>query len=112
MMLICPICNKGILEKKRIQEVIHGVDLGIFPAEVCSKCGESFTDKKVTIAMERVAKEKGIWGWGRITNITRTGNSLAVRIPKALADHLGIKEGTPAHVYQHKNKIIIEPKVA
>ncbi len=109
--MICLVCEKGTLQPQIIRERMHGVDLGEYPAEVCTFCKESFTDEKTSRAIERAAKEKGIWGWGRTTNITRTGNSLAVRIPKALADHLGIKEGTPAHIYQHKNKIIIEPKV-
>ena len=29
---------------------------------------------------------------------SRWGNSLAVRIPKALADQVGLKDGTPVHI--------------
>ena len=38
--------------------------------------------------IENVAKEKGIWGLGIRTKITRSGNSLAVRIPKKMANFL------------------------
>ena len=33
-MIICPICEKGNLVKKQIDETMFGVPLGKFPAEV------------------------------------------------------------------------------
>ena len=58
----CPICEKGYLKKGKIHETMFGVYLGDFPAEICSKCNESFTDEKTTRAIEKAAKKKGIWG--------------------------------------------------
>lgn len=107
-MVTCPVCEKGTLKKQLVRERMYGVDLGTFPANVCSACGETFTDEKTTLAIQEVAKQKGIWGIGRRTKITRTGNSLAVRIPKALALALDMKEGTEAYVYSQKNKLIVE----
>jgi YgiT-type zinc finger domain-containing protein len=61
-MTICPICNKGTLEKKEIREEVQGIFLGVFPAEVCNKCGESYTDskttKKILIAWDKKNKNK------------------------------------------------------
>ncbi|MDP7115905.1 MAG: AbrB/MazE/SpoVT family DNA-binding domain-containing protein [Candidatus Woesearchaeota archaeon] len=104
----CPMCNKGILHKKTIKEYMFGTYLGQFPAEVCTKCNESFTDTETTRKIEEVAKKKGIWNLGKKTKITRTGNSLAVRIPKEIADHLNLKEGKEAYIHPEKNKLIIE----
>ncbi|MBI4144594.1 AbrB/MazE/SpoVT family DNA-binding domain-containing protein [Candidatus Woesearchaeota archaeon] len=59
-------------------------------------------------AIEAAAKAKGIWGLGRKTKITRTGNSLAVRIPKELAEHLKIKEGRDAYIHPDVKKLVIE----
>ncbi len=106
---ICPICEKGELKKGKIQETMFGVNLGKFPAQICTKCGESFTDEKTTIAIEKKAKEKGIWGMGKMTKIAKSGNSLAVRIPKKIADYLNLKEGREAFIHPEKHKIIIEP---
>ena len=104
-------CNKGILKKERIKEYMFGVYLGEFPAEVCSKCGESFTDSDTTRKIEEAAKQKGIWGLGATTKITKTGNSLAVRIPKKLAEYLKLEDGNEAYIHPENNKLIIESKL-
>ncbi len=107
----CPICEKGELKKEKIREEMFGVYLGEFPAEVCRECGESFTDPETMREIENVAKKKGIWGLGSKTKITRTGNSLAVRIPKRLAEYLKLKDGEEAYVHPESNKLIIEAKI-
>ena len=72
----CPVCEKGTLKNGKIKEEMFGVYLGEYPAEICSKCGESFTDEKTTRAIEDAAKKKGIWGLGKKTKITKTGKVL------------------------------------
>lgn len=104
----CPICEKGVLKKGKIKETMFGVYLGEFPAEMCSNCKESFTDEKTTRAIEEAAKKKGIWGLGKKTKITKTGNSLAVRIPKEIANFLKLKDGSEAYIHPEKGKIVIE----
>ena len=104
----CPICDKGDLKKGMIKETMFGVQLGDFPAQLCSACGESFTDQETTRKIEEAAKTKGIWGLGRKTTVARTGNSLAVRIPKEIVDYLHIKEGSDVYVHPDKDKIVIE----
>lgn len=106
----CPICEKGVLKKQKIKEYMYGIYLGEFPAEVCTKCGDSFTDSETTKKIEDAAKKKGIWGLGATTKITKTGNSLAVRIPKKIVDYLKLKNGEEAYVHPDKHKLIIEAK--
>lgn len=88
MKMKCPICGKGTLRNTRIKESMFGVYLGEFPAQVCSECGESFTDEETTEKIEQAAKKAGIYGLGKKTKITRSGNSLAVRLPKEIATYL------------------------
>ena len=104
----CPICEKGILKKGKIKETMFGVYLGEFPAEICSKCNESFTDSNTTKKIEEIAKKKGIWDLGAKTKITKTGNSLAIRIPKKLVDYLKLEDGKEAFIHPEKNKLIME----
>ena len=104
----CPICEKGSLKTGKVKEEMFGVYLGEFPALICGKCGESFTDENTTKLIEEAAKSKGIWGLGRKTKITKSGNSLAVRIPKEIAEFLNLKEGTEAYIHPDKNKLILE----
>ncbi len=98
-LLICPVCEKWYLKESKIKENMFGIYLGEFPAEICS---ESFTDEKTTRAMEELAKKKGLWGLGKKTKITKTGNSLAVRIPKEIANFLKLKEGNEAYIHPEK----------
>ncbi len=105
----CPICEKGELKKGKIKEEMFGVYLGEFPAEICSKCNESFTDEKTTRMIEDVAKKKGIWGLGKKTEIAKAGNSIVARIPKEIVDYMHIKPGQEAYVHpENRGKIVVE----
>lgn len=104
----CPVCGKGELRKGKIKETMFGIYLGEYQAEICSKCNESFTDERTTKAIEESARAKGIWGLGKKTKITKAGNSLAVRIPKDIANFLKLEEGKEAYIHPEKDKIIIE----
>ncbi len=106
----CPICEKGELKKGRIKEYMYGTYLGEFPAEICTKCDESFTDEETTRKIEETAKKKGLFGLGKKTKITKTGNSLAIRIPKNIANFLKLKEGEETFIHPEDNKLIIESK--
>lgn len=107
-MMKCPMCEKGILKNVNEKHVLFGVDLGTYPGEKCTNCGEVFTDSSVMKKIEQVAKQKGIWGLGRKTKFTFAGNSLAVRIPKEIVKYLRLKAGKEAHIHPEKNKLIIE----
>jgi len=108
MKIKCPICEKGELKKGKIKEYMFGYYLGEFSAEICTKCNESFTDAETTRKIEEIAKRKGIFGLGKKTKITKTGNSLAVRIPKKIADFLKLKDGEEAYVHPEEHKLVIE----
>jgi len=42
------------------------------------------------------------------TTVNKWGNSLAVRIPQALAEVLGLREGTTVDINAGENRLIIE----
>ncbi|MBS3130931.1 AbrB/MazE/SpoVT family DNA-binding domain-containing protein [Candidatus Woesearchaeota archaeon] len=104
----CPMCEQGILKQGKIKEHMFGVYLGEFPAEICSKCNESFTSPETTRAIEEEAKKRGIWGMAKKTKITKSGNSLSVRIPKEIARFLKLEKGKEAYLHPEGNKLVIE----
>ena len=85
-----------------------GFFLGEFPTDICDNCNESFTDQETTRKIEEIAKEKGIWGLGVKTKVTKTGNSLAVRIPKKIADFVKLREGEEAYIHPDAGRVVIE----
>lgn len=44
----------------------------------------------------------------KLKQIYKTGNSLAVTLPKKMTDKLGLEDGSTVNVSQEGNKIIIE----
>ncbi len=103
----CEECNGKII-LKNVEVSIHGISLGKFPADVCSKCGEEVFEEKISSEIENLSKARGLWGLDRKVKIVKIGNSLAVRIPKPISDFLGLKDGKEAILHPEKNKLIIE----
>ncbi len=106
----CPSCE-GKLRKGNVKEYMFGVYLGEFPAQICDKCNDSYTDSETTKRIQEIAKKKGVWSLSAKTKVTKTGNSLSVRIPKKLADYLKLKSGVEVYVHPDKDKIIVELNV-
>lgn len=105
----CPVCKKGTLKKGEIEEVMFGVSLGRFQAEICSHCGESFVDEDTMMKIEAKAKKRGIWGLGQKITIGKSGNSLVVRIPARLARFMGLEAGSEAVIQpEGEKKLIVE----
>ncbi len=104
----CPVCEKGILKPVMEKHLMFGVDLGTYPAEKCSACREVFTDSKIIEKIESVAKQKRIWGLGKKTKIAKAGNSIAVRIPKEIADYFKLQVGKEAYIHPENRTIVIE----
>lgn len=105
----CPICEKGELEIKEIEEKIFGIFIGKYPAEVCTNCGESFIDEETMTQIEKRAKELGIGGLSKKTRVSKSGNSLVVTIPKEIAKFMDIEKGKDILIHpEGKSKLVIE----
>lgn len=104
---LCWECNKE-MKKQKVEYKLHGISLGRFNALVCEKCGETYFSEETSRNITKIAKERGLWGLEAQTNITQTGNSLAIRIPKKIAEFMHLKKGTLAKMHPEENKLIIE----
>ncbi len=82
--------------------------VGLFPAEICQKCGEQFFRREVSLAIEKIARDKGIWDLRSKTKVSKVGNSLAIRVNKKLVDYLGLKKGEEIVINpENKQKIVL-----
>jgi len=78
-------------------------------AEVCRACGEIFWLEDDVAQMEKRAKELGIWGLEHKTKVSVAGNSLIIRIPRKLAQFLGLDKGSEVVVHPYgKDKLMVE----
>lgn len=106
---ICPTCEKGVLRPGRVHEKMFGVDLGVYPAEVCHHCGERFLSADSVDRIGSRAKEMGLWGLASKVKVARSGNSLVVRIPSALARYLKLRTGQEVLVSPERgNRLVLE----
>ena len=105
----CYTCEKGVLEKKKIDFKLYGELIGKFEADVCSACGEKFFDEETSEKIDASTKAKGLWGLEAETTIGQSGDSLMVRINKQLADFLKLRKGEKIKIRpEARNRIIIE----
>jgi YgiT-type zinc finger domain-containing protein len=99
--MTCPICEKGILKRRKVEYKVFGITLGNFPAQVCTSCQEEWFDEATSKKIQELEKEKGLFGLSKKSKISYSGNSLIVRIPESVAKFTGIKK---------EDEIIIHPE--
>ncbi len=93
MITVCALCGTGL--KKMRKELEKGIYADVMS---CPKCGEAYLTLK---QHEEIYKQY----YGRAF---MSGNSLAVRIPRKIAEKVGLKKGSYFHIRVRKGKIIIE----
>jgi hypothetical protein len=105
---ICEECN-GKIEKRLVDYVLLGKNLGKFEAEVCNKCGEEVFDEEASDKIEKKAKELGLWGLQSKAKVNQVGNSLAVTVTKPISKFLDLKKGKDVLIYpEDKHRLIVE----
>ncbi|MFA4936411.1 MAG: AbrB/MazE/SpoVT family DNA-binding domain-containing protein [Candidatus Methanoperedens sp.] len=80
-------------EKREIQKGIFAL------VEVCPKCEDEWIDEKGYEALYNLFTRKTF----------KIGGSLAILIPKEIADVIGLKEGADVRLAVKEKKIVIEP---
>jgi len=92
-MTTCPICETPMKKEKR--ELKKGIFARV---EICPKCEDEWIDEKGYEALYNLFTRKTF----------KIGGSLAVRIPKEIANVIGLKEGSEVKVAIKEKKIVIE----
>ena len=104
----CIIC-KGTTSKKTVDYKEFGISLGNFRADVCNKCGEIFFDEKTADQIQQKSKQMGLFGLAKKAKVAEIGNSIAIRIPKEIAEFLDLKKGKEVTLFpEGKNKLHVD----
>ena len=103
----CIICS-GETIKKNVEYRESGVLLGTFSANICQKCGETYFDEKVAEKIQQKSKQMGLFGLAKKAKVAQIGNSIAIRIPKEIAEFLKLKKGKEVIIFpESKNDLHI-----
>lgn len=104
----CILC-KGNAKKKPVEYKEFGILLGKFNAYVCEKCGEIYFDEETADKIQQKSKELGLFGLAKKAKVAEIGNSIAIRIPKEIAEFLNLKKGKEVMIIpENKNEMHIE----
>ena len=99
----------GILKKSQTHVEFFGIDFGIRECEVCTRCNSEYLNDKVIEEIEQEVKKKKLFGLERQAHVTKSGNSLVIRIPPEIARFSGMQYKDPVRIYPTaKKKIEIE----
>lgn len=103
-------CNcGGTLKKSHTQVEFFGIDFGIRECEVCTKCGSEYLSDKALDEIEREVKKRKLFGLEKDAQITKSGNSLVIRIPPEIASFVEAHYKDRIRIYpMGKSKIAVE----
>lgn len=103
-------CNcGGKLKEAHTQVEFFGIDFGIKGCEVCTKCGTEYLSDEVMYEIEEEVKKRKLFGLEKQAQITKSGNSLVIRIPPEIVRFSGIKYKEHVRIYPTaKNRIEVE----
>src|SRR3989344_1822867 len=98
-------CNcGGILKVSHTQVEFFGIDFGIKKCEVCTKCGSEYLDEETLEEVEQEVKKKKLFGLEKQAQITKSGNSLVVRIPPEISKFSNMNYKDYVRVYPVSKK--------
>ena len=105
-------CNcGGTLKKSHTQVEFFGIDFGIKECEVCTKCGSEYLSDEILKEIEQEVKKKKLFGLEKQSQVTKSGNSLVIRIPPEIVKFSEINYKDLIRIYPiSKNKIEVELK--
>lgn len=104
----CYVCEKGTLNKKKVNYSLYGELIGEFDAEVCTKCGETFFSEETSRKITEIAKKKGLWGLEAKTKIGQAGSTLDVRLPQKIIAYMKLKKGKEVTIIpESKHKLVL-----
>lgn len=99
----------GRLKKSTTEVEFFGIDFGIQPCEVCTMCGSEYLSQELVEKIEKEVKKRGLFGLERRSKVTKSGNSLVIRIPKEIAESLRLEKDTNITIYPaEKRRLIVE----
>ncbi|MDI6737119.1 MAG: AbrB/MazE/SpoVT family DNA-binding domain-containing protein [Nanoarchaeota archaeon] len=103
----CISCG-GEMKEKLVEHKELGISLGKFPAMSCSKCGEKYYDSSAVDRIQAASKKAGLFGIAGRVKAAKIGNSIAIRVPKEIAEAVHLKPGSEVLMHSENRKIIAE----
>jgi len=97
----------GLMKKTKTEVEFFGIDFGVRSCEICTRCGAEYLSQELIEEIEAEVKSRGLFGLERKGRITKSGNSLVIRVPREIADSLNIERDSRITIYPSDRKRLI-----
>lgn len=97
------ICG-GTLKKSHCEVEFFGINFGLKECEICTSCGSEYLSEEIMREVEEEVKAKKIFGLERKVKVSKSGNSLVIRIPKEIAEFMNLKKDALLRLFPVENK--------
>jgi hypothetical protein len=77
-------CGGDLIDSQRDVN-FFGIDFGIRRCEICKECNAEYLDQKIMEEIENEIKKRGLFGLEKLVKVTKSGNSIVIRIPPEIA---------------------------
>lgn len=101
----CIMCE-GKTIRKDVEYKEFGISLGDFKADVCKKCGETYFNEETAEKIQAKSKQMGLFGLTKKVKIAEIGNSIAIRIPKEIAEFLKLDKGKEVTIFPESKQAL------
>ena len=99
----------GTLKASQCEVEFYGINFGIKNCEICTKCHAEYLNDKVMQEIEQEVKKRKLFALERKVKITKSGNSLVMRLPPEIVKFLDTHYQDTLRIFPlDKRKIEIE----
>ncbi len=99
----------GILKVSQCPVEFYGIDFGIRTCEVCTSCNSEYLDETTLQEIEGEVKKKSLFGVEQKVAVTKSGNSLVMRLPQEIVRFMRLRYQDTLRVFPvSKNRMEIE----
>ena len=99
----------GRLEDRPSEVEFFGIDFGVRKVEVCADCGTEYLSQETMEEVEAEVKKRGLFGLERRGRVSKSGNSLVIRVPQEIVKSMKLKRDLPIVIYpSDKDRLVVE----
>ena len=99
----------GRLEERASEVEFFGIDFGVRKVEVCADCGTEYLSQETMEEVEAEVRKRGLFGLERRGRVSKSGNSLVIRIPQEIVKSMKLKRDLPIIIYpSDKDRLVVE----
>lgn len=97
------------MKKSHTEVEFYGIDFGVRECEICDTCKTEYLSEDVIEEIEKEIKKRGVFALERSVHVTKSGNSLVLRLPPEIVKFLEIHHKSTVRLFPtDKHRLEVE----